>query len=146
MEQATRDARYTSTGKVPVYIILQKVRYHIFAQFGISNAAVAKCTCKWQCFPNCCATSKSDNRIMRWIKQMKLSAHLKLINKENSRSEIWHYFGYKTDERTDLTTPVCKRCYKSPNLFKHLSLAHPDLFRELRDRQVSASFINSDFI
>ncbi len=32
------------------------------------------------------------------------------------------------------------------NLFKHLSLAHPDLFRELRDRQVSASFINSDLI
>ncbi len=32
------------------------------------------------------------------------------------------------------------------NLFKHLSLAHPDLFRELRDRQVSASFINSDYI
>ncbi len=34
------------------------------------------------------------------------------------------------------------------NLFndKHLSLAHHDLFRELRDRQVSASFINSDLI
>ncbi len=32
------------------------------------------------------------------------------------------------------------------NLFKHLSLSHPDLFRELRDRQVRASFINSDFI
>ncbi len=107
VEQATRDAWYTSTGKVPVYIILQKVRYHIFAQFGISYAAVSKCTCKWQCFPNCCATSKSDNKTTRWIKQMKLS-HLKLINKENSRSEIWHYFGYKTDEQTDLTTPVCK--------------------------------------
>ncbi len=45
---------------------------------------------------------------------------------------------------------VCKRCYKScvfatggntSNLFKHLSLAHPDLYRELRDGQVSASFI-----
>ncbi len=32
------------------------------------------------------------------------------------------------------------------NLFKHLSLTHPDLFRELRDRQVSASFINSYLI
>ncbi len=31
-------------------------------------------------------------------------------------------------------------------IFKHLSLAHPDLFRELRDRQVSASFINSFLI
>lgn len=30
--------------------------------------------------------------------------------------------------------------------FKHLSLAHPDIFRELGDRQVSASFINSDLI
>ncbi len=81
----------------------------------------------------------------------------KFINKENSRSEIWHYFEYKTDDKgelTDLNAPVCKRCYKScvatggntSNLFnvKHLSLAHPDLFREFRDRQVSASFINSD--
>ncbi len=81
-----------------------------------------------------------------------LSTHPKL----HSRSEIWHYFAYKTDdkgERTDLTAPVCKRCYKSvatggntSNLFKHLSLAHPDLFRELRDQQVSASLINSDLI
>ncbi len=47
-----------------------------------------------------------------------------------------------------------KRCYKScvatggntSNLFKHLSLAYPDLFRELIDQQVSASFINSDLI
>ncbi len=88
---------------------------------------------------------------------MKLSTHPKFINKENSRSEIWHYFAYKTDdkgEQTDLTEPVCKRCYKScvatggntSNLFKHLSLAHPDLFRELRDRQMSASFINLDLI
>ncbi len=103
-------------------------------------------------FPNCCATGKCDNRT-RWIKLMKLSAHPKLINKENSRSVIWHYFGYKTDdkgERTDLTAPVCKRCYRptscchrnTTNLFKHLSLAHPDLFRELTDRQVSASFKN----
>ncbi len=38
-------------------------------------------------------------------------------------------------------------CHRNTsNLFKHLSLAHPDLFRELRDRQVSASFINSDLI
>ncbi len=110
-----------------------------------------------QCFPNCCATGKCDNRTTRWIKQIKISVHPKLINKENSRSEIWRYFGYKTDdksERTDLTAPVCKRCYRpkscchrnTSNLFKHLSLTHPDLFRELRDRQVSASFINSDLI
>ncbi len=45
-----------------------------------------------------------------------ISTHPKLINKENSRSEIWHYFAYKTDddgEGTDLNAPVCKRCYKS---------------------------------
>ncbi len=35
---------------------------------------------------------------------------------------------------------------KTSNLAKHFSLAHPDLFRELRDRQVSTSFINSDLI
>ncbi len=38
----SRDMRYTGTGKVPVYIIFQMVRYHNFAQFGISYAAVAK--------------------------------------------------------------------------------------------------------
>ncbi len=31
-------------------------------------------------------------------------------------------------------------------LFKHLLLAHPDLFRELRDQQVSVLFINSELI
>ncbi len=72
-----RDARYTGTGKVPVFIIFQTVRYHNFAQFGISYAAVAKCTCRWQCFPNSCATGKRDNRTTRWIKQIKLSAHPK---------------------------------------------------------------------
>ncbi len=86
-----------------------------------------------------------------------LSTHPKCINKEKCRSEIRHCFVYKTDdksERTDLAAPVCKRCYrpkscchrKTLNICKHLSLAHPDIFRELRDRQVSASFINSDLI
>ncbi len=129
----------------------------IFLNSVFHTAEVAKCTCRWQCFPNCCATGKRDDRTTRWIKQIKLSMHPKLINKENSRSEIWHYFGYKTDDKgegTEVTAPVCKRCYRdkscchrnTSNLFKHLSLAHPDLFRELRDRQVSASFINSDLI
>ncbi len=106
----------------------------IIYQFCISYAAVVKCTCRWQSFPNCCATGKCDNRTTQWVKQLKLSTHQKWINKENSRSEIW---------RTDLTAPVCKHCYRpkscfhrnASNLFKHLSLAHPDLFRELRDRQ-----------
>ncbi len=48
--------------------------------------------------------------------------------------QIWPYFAYKTDykgERTDHR----RRDIQS----KHLSLAHPDLFRELEiDRLVSA--------
>ncbi len=41
----TRDARYTGTVKLPVFIIFQTVRYHNFAYFGISYAAVPKFTC-----------------------------------------------------------------------------------------------------
>jgi len=137
-----------------VYIIIQTVRYHHFAQFSISYPTVPKCTCRWQCFPNCCI--KCENRT-QWIQRIKLlSTHPNWINKENSRNEIWHYSAYKTDDKvewTDLTAPVCKCCYNScvakkatHQIFKHFSLAHPHLFRELRDRQVSASFINSDFI
>ncbi len=78
-----------------------------------------------------------------------LSTHPKLINKENSRSEIWHYFGYKTDDKGERTGQLLRLkscCHRdTSNICKHLSLAHPDLFRELRDRQVRASFINSDF-
>ncbi len=62
---SNRDARYTGTGKTPVSIIFQTVRYHNCAQFGISYAAVPRFTCRWQCFPNCCKTGKPDNR---WIK------------------------------------------------------------------------------
>ncbi len=141
------------TGKIPVYIIFETVRYHNFAQFGISHAAVLKCTCRCQCFPNSCATGKCDNRAIRWIKLNEtLSTHPKLINKENS-----HYSAYKIDDKgewTYLSAPVCKCCCKScaategntSNLFKHLSLVHNDLFRELRywlHQWVSASFINS---
>ncbi len=48
----TRDARYTGTVKLPVFIIFQTVRYHNFAQFCISYAAVPRFTCRWQCFSN----------------------------------------------------------------------------------------------
>ncbi len=124
-----------------IYYIL---RYHNFAQFSISYAAVAKCNCRWQLF-------WQQNNVMDQTDEI-ISAPE--INKQDSRSEIWHYFGYKTDDKgkwTDLTAHVCKWCYRpicwhrnTSNLFKHLSLAHPDLFRELRNQQVSASFINSD--
>ncbi len=67
--------------------------------------------------------------------------------------KIINTLGYKTDDEggiTDLTAPVCKRCYRpkscchrdTSNVFKHLSLAPPDPFRELRDRQVSAFRFN----
>jgi len=79
------------------------------------------------------------------------STRPQLINKEGSRSEIWHYFAYRGNEKceaTDVNAPLCKRCLKScvetggntSNLAKHLSLVHPDLFKEFRDRQVSPSF------
>ncbi len=108
-----KDARYTL--KVPLYIKFQTARYHNFAQFGISYTAVANCICRKQCFPICHATGKCDNRTTWWIKQIKLSEHPKLINKGNSRSEIWHYFWYKTGDKgewTDRTAPVCKHCYR----------------------------------
>ncbi len=58
----TTDARYTGTVKLPVFIKFQTVRYHDFAYFGISYAAVPKFTCRWQCFSNCCASGKCDTR------------------------------------------------------------------------------------
>ncbi len=95
-----------------------------------------------QCFPNCCATGKCDTRTTQSIK---LSTHPKWIKKT---VEVKYGITLHTKQMTKVA--VCKRCYKScvfatggntSNLFKHLSLAHPDLYRELRDGQVSASFI-----
>ena len=79
------------------------------------------------------------------------STRPKRINKESNRSEIWHYFAYKSNEKgeaTDLNAPLYKRCFKfvtggnTSNLANvdHLSLDHPDLFKEFRDRHVSPSF------
>ncbi len=109
------------------------VRYHNFAQFGISLVAVPKFTTMRQCYPNCRESGgKRDNRETDQTGETH-STRPKLINKESGRSEIWHYFAYKSDEKcepTDLNAPVCKRCYKScavmggntSNLSKHLSL------------------------
>ncbi len=56
--------------------VLEKYWYILyFKQYDISYAAVAKCTCRWQCFPNYCAPGKCDNRTTQWIKQMKLYKH-----------------------------------------------------------------------
>ncbi len=57
-------------------------RYDIIILHNSVYAAVAKCTCRWQCFPNCCATGKMWQQNNRWIKQMKLPAHPKWINRE----------------------------------------------------------------
>ncbi len=78
----------------------------------------------------------------------KMISKPKINIKENSRSEIWHCFGYKTvnDELTLLhlykSVAIGLNHFATSNLFKHLSFAHPDLFRELRHQQVSASLIN----
>ncbi len=67
-----------------------------------------KSTCRWQCFPKCCETGKTWQQIMldscdESDTDETLSTHPKLINKENRRSEIWHYFSYKTDDKGERT-------------------------------------------
>ncbi|XP_075719862.1 E3 SUMO-protein ligase ZBED1-like [Rhinoderma darwinii] len=68
------------------------------------------------------------------------------VEKKCSRSEVWTYFAYIADkdrQPTEMTKPVCKRCYKSlhckagntSNLAKHLADNHPDLYKELKSRQ-----------
>ncbi len=76
----TRDARYTGTVKLPVFIIFQTVRYHNFAQFCISYAVVPRFTCRWQCFSNCCASSKCDNRTSELVDGLLISFSIR----------IWH--------------------------------------------------------
>ncbi len=39
-----------------------------------------------------------------------------LVDKEHSRSAIWKYFGYKTNEHgkpKDTSKPICKSCYRA---------------------------------
>ncbi len=102
----TRDARYTGNGKIPVYIICKTVRYHHFAQFGISLAAVPKFTTMRHCYPNCRETGgKRDNGETTMDQTGETqSTRPKLINKESGRSEIWHYFAYKSDEKVNQPT------------------------------------------
>ncbi len=75
---------------------------------------------------------------MQSIKQRKLSAHPKLINKKNSRSEIRHYFDTKQIQKVNELTLM--HLYISSiglnhvatgthQIFLSISLAHPDLFR-----------------
>ncbi len=109
---SVRNARYTSTGKIPVSIIFQTVRYQNWSHYGISYAAVTKFTCSASQIAVQPGV-KCDNRTTWWIKQIKLLTCPKLTNKENSRSEIWHYFSYKTDdkgERTDHRRQDIKSC------------------------------------
>ncbi len=102
---ATRDARYTVSGRIPVNIIFQMVRYHNFAQFSISYPASQIAAQLLN------VTTEQHNGLT----DETLSTCPKLINKENSRSEIWHYSAYKTEDKgewTDLSAHVCKRCYR----------------------------------
>ncbi len=95
-----RDARYTGTVKLPVFILFQTVRYHNFAQFGISYTAVPSAS-QIAAHPVNVTTEQVTTRC---VKQLKLLTRPKQTNEENSRSEIWHYFAFKTDgkgERTD---------------------------------------------
>ena len=72
----------------------------------------------------------------------------RLVEKADTRSEIWKYFAYFADSKgkpTDTSKPVCKRCLKSvitkggntSNLAKHLADRHADLHREFKELQVS---------
>uniref|UniRef100_A0A672RI62 BED-type domain-containing protein n=1 Tax=Sinocyclocheilus grahami TaxID=75366 RepID=A0A672RI62_SINGR len=67
-----------------------------------------------------------------------------LVDKEHSRSAIWKYFGYETNEHgkpKDTSKPICKSCYRAvltkgantSNLAKHLKDRHPDLYKEFRE-------------
>uniref|UniRef100_A0A671SCA6 BED-type domain-containing protein n=1 Tax=Sinocyclocheilus anshuiensis TaxID=1608454 RepID=A0A671SCA6_9TELE len=63
---------------------------------------------------------------------------------KHSRSAIWKYFGYETNEHgkpKDTSKPICKSCYRAvltkgantSNLAKHLKDRHPDLYKEFRE-------------
>ncbi len=129
----SRDARYTGTVKLPVFIIFQTVGYHNFAQFGISYAAVPKC------FSNCCASGKCDNRTSEQHDGSNRLNYQRARNKQMKRTvEVKYGITLHTKQMmkvNELTTGG-----KTSDLAKHLSLAHPDIFQELEiDRLVSAS-------
>ncbi len=46
---------------------------------------------------------KQNKWTTQWIKQIKLLTLPKQTNEENSRSEIWHYVAYKTDDKGEQT-------------------------------------------
>ncbi len=74
------------------------VRYHNLANFGISYAAFPSAS-QFAAQPAVNVTTE----LRDGSNMIKLLTRQKLINKENSRSEIWHYFSYKTDDKGEGT-------------------------------------------
>ncbi len=120
----------------------------VFRTLQLQNAAA-------QCFPNCCATGKCDNRTTRWIKQMKLSAHPKLINRT---VEVKYGITLHIKQMTKVNKLTLLHLYASVAIgLNHVTTGTHQIFlsifrlliliffRELRDQQVSASFIKFRF-
>ncbi len=122
--------------KVPVYILYFN-RYDIiislnsvFHMLQLKNAPVGGSDSQIAAQPVNVTTVQT-----RWIKQMKL--YQRTQNQYTKRTVDVKY------DITLNTKQMTKDCYRpkscchrnTSNLFKHLSLAHPDLFRELGDRQ-----------
>lgn len=91
---------------------------HNFAHFGILCAAVLKFTARQQCATETDTKPENATTEEHTMDQTDkvYSTRPKLIDKDSSRSEIWHYFAYKSDDKgeaTDLNAPICKHCFKS---------------------------------
>ncbi len=134
-----RDARYTAAVKWPVFIIFQTVWYHNSEYLGISYAAVPKFTCRRQCFSNQYMWHQ-NKWTTRWINQIKLLTSPKQTNKEN-RSEIWHYFAYKTDHKGERTDHRRQHIQSGSAFVACSSWSFPRT--NVRDRQVSKCIINA---
>ena len=76
-----------------------------------------------------------------------ISNPVNLISKPGkTKSPVWSYFGFVPGgdgKPNDLQKPVCKKCYNTvatkgsntTNLFQHLKLHHPIIFKSVRDLQ-----------
>ena len=70
------------------------------------------------------------------------SSEITLVDKLNTKSPIWKYFGFIPDTNgrpANINKPQCKQCHKeiqtktssTTNLFYHLEHKHPELYSEL---------------
>ena len=63
------------------------------------------------------------------------------IPKKETKSEVWHHFGLRHEDRIviDINKPVCKLCLSNlcakdgntTNLYAHLKNKHPDVYATL---------------